>query len=55
MSISENVAQTRPNVMRMSLGQCAPMRMRAQPPSSIATQAAMDTAKPALRCRVRHA
>ena len=40
---------------RMSLGQCAPMRTRAQPPSSIATQAAMHTANPALRCRVRHA
>ncbi len=55
MSISVKVAHTSPNVIRMSLGQWAPMRIRAQPPSTSVIQAAMESAMPALRCRVRHA
>ncbi len=54
-SITAKVAHTSPNVMSRSLGQCAPIRMRAHPPSRMATHATMEMARPALRCRERHA
>lgn len=55
VSSRANVAHTSPSVIRTSLGQCAPMRMRAQAPAITSSQATSETARPASRWRVRHA